>query len=401
MQAWLPVAANGAVPVLYVADKMLSPNLDGGSLRALNMLRALRGIGCPVTFVGHYPDSFPPYSDTFDADTARLEELGVEVAAPSENPFVSSHLVEHGHRYGLVILSPYSIAYRYLSAVREHAPQALAVHMALDLGHVQHYRRARRTGNIPDLRRALEAKQQETWLASHADCTLACSEEEREVLLGLCPEADVRVAAHIVEPNPAPIGYAERQGLLFLGSFPHVANVDAVQYFVREILPEIRTAIPDITLEIIGTDPPEEVTGLAGPCVTVSGRVPDLDPYFARTRVFVAPLRHGAGIKIKVLESLGRGVPTVVTPVAAEGLHLSDGVDTLIADTPQDFANAVIRLHADEELWRRIVAGGFELLERHFSQQNMEKTLAGLLELAHNRGVNRATAEDQRSDSGA
>jgi glycosyltransferase involved in cell wall biosynthesis len=136
----------------------------------------------------------------------------------------------------------------------------------------------------------------------------------------------------------------------------------------------------------VGTNPPSQVTDLEGSGINVTGRVPDLAPFFGDARVFVAPLLHGAGIKIKVLESLGHGVPTVVTSLAAEGLHLTDGVDTLIADSPDDFAAAVIRLYSDEDLWGRLVAGGYDLIERHFSRATMETTMRGVLELATDRG---------------
>jgi len=374
------------VPVLYIADKMLSPTLDGASLRGFNMIRAMCAMGVPVAFISHHPNSFPPYRDTLAEDTAELEELGVEVAAPPASASVPQHLAGHGDRYGVVIMTPYSIAYRYLPMVREYAPRSVAIHMAMDLGHVQHFRRARRSGNVPDLRRAIEAKKWETWLTENADCTLAVSEQEREILLELCPSADVRIASHIVEPHPDSTDFGDRRNVMFLGSFPHVANVEAILYFANEILPTIRKSIPDITIEIVGTDPPAEVTDLEGPGISVTGRVPDLAPFFGAARVFVAPLLHGAGIKIKVLESLGHGVPTVVTPLAAEGLHLTDGIDTLIAGSADDFAAAVIRLYSDEDLWRRLVAGGFELIASRFSRAAMEKTLTGLLALAAGRG---------------
>jgi glycosyltransferase involved in cell wall biosynthesis len=319
-------------------------------------------------------------------DSARLEALGVELATHPHSPPLLHHLAEHGRRYGLVILTPYSIAYRYLEAVREHAPQAACVYLALDLGHLQLYRHAKHTGNIPELRRALEAKQWEIWLARNADVTLMCSELERESLLRLAPGSDVRVASHVVEPRPGGTPFSERRGLMFLGSFPHQANVDAVQHLVRDILPEVRHKIPGVTLRIVGSDPPPEVEALAGEGITVTGRVPCLEDHFARSRVLVAPLRWGAGIKIKVLESLGHGLPVVLSSLGAEGLHLTHGTDALIADEPQAFAAAVVRLHADENLWRSLRDGGFRLLERRFSLSAMESVLAGVVELARSRG---------------
>jgi glycosyltransferase involved in cell wall biosynthesis len=134
-----------------------------------------------------------------------------------------------------------------------------------------------------------------------------------------------------------------------------------------------------VTLTIAGSDPRGDVRHLAADDIEVRGWAPDLQPLFDAARVFVAPLRYGAGIKIKVLESLARGVPAVLSPIAGEGLGVLDGRDALVASSPGEFASAVIRLHGDQELWRRLVEGGASLIERRFSARVMEATLARLL----------------------
>ncbi len=379
-----PAGIDAAQPlsVLYIADRMLTPELEGASARKLEILRSLRRLKCRVTFAGHHPRSFYPFDRALAEDTRRLEDLGVAVAGPPAVDSPLQHLAEHGREHRLVVMSPYPIAHSYLRAVRAHAPDAVAVYNAIDLGHVQHFRRARISGKVPDLKRALEAKAQEIWLAEHADATLVCSDEERETLLALCPRADVRVAAHVAAPRDHTPPCDRRAGLLFLGSFMHLANVDAVQAFVAETLPLIRRSLPDVTLTIVGADPRGDVRSLAGPGVVASGWTPDLAPCFDAARVFVAPLRYGAGIKIKVLDSLASGVPVVVTPVAAEGLHVTHEENVLIAEGAEEFARAVVRLHGDAGLWQRLADGGRELLRRRFSQASMDEVMRGLVELA-------------------
>jgi glycosyltransferase involved in cell wall biosynthesis len=285
------------------------------------------------------------------------------------------------------------VAYRYLPLVRAQAPQATAVYTNVDLAHLQHLRRARRHGNVPDLRRALEAKQWETWLARHADLTLVCSAPEREVVLKLCPTADVRVLGHLVEPQPGAAPFAARHGLLFVGSFPHVANVDAMLYFAQDIFPAVQAALPEASLRIVGTAPPEEIQRLAGPRITVTGHIPDLEPEYARARVSLAPLRYGAGIKIKILESLGRGVPVVMTDVGAEGLPVEDGAHGLIANGPAEFAAAVIRLYTDAALWERLRRSGLALLAEHYSRRAVQAVLSGVLATAERKAAAHAAAD--------
>jgi O-antigen biosynthesis protein len=376
----------GEARLLYIADRVLTPDLDGASARKQAILDAFQRLGCRVAFVAHHPASFYAYAETLERDVAAMEEAGIEVVRPPAVASVEALLAARGGELDLVVMSPYPIAHRYLPAVRRHAPRAVAVYNAIDLGHVQHYRRARATGNVPDLVRAMEAKAQETELARRADAVLVCSEEERDVLAALGPGAEILVAAHAVRPRPAATPLQARSGLLFLGSFPHPANVDAMRFFVADVLPALRAAIPGITLTMAGTDPAGDLAPLAGDGVAAVGWVRDLDELFARARVFVAPLRYGAGIKIKLLDSLARGVPVVATPVAAEGLHLIDGDSALIAGTAAEIAAAVVRLYGDEVLWQRLAAGGLAVVERHFSAGALEAPLAALLCRASRRG---------------
>ena len=376
-----PPASRGSagLRILHIADRVLTPDLDGASARDRAILQAFQRLGCRITFVAHHPDSFYAFARTVARDIASLEAAGIEVARPPETPSVEALLAERGRDFHLVLMSPYPIAHRYLPAVRRHAPAALAVYDAMDVGHVQHYRRAKATGNVPDLKRAIEAKRQELALARLADAVLVCSDEDREAFHRLCPGARLVVASHVVPPRPASMRLEGRSGLIFLGSFPHLANVDAMTYFVREVLPAARAALPELELTIVGLDPRGDLAPLVGPGVTLAGWVPDLDEVFARARVFVAPLRYGAGIKVKVLDSLARGVPVVATPLAAEGLHLCDGESALIAEGPEEFAAAVVHLHGDPPLWRRLVDGGHAVLDRHFSESAMDASLAPLL----------------------
>jgi len=104
--------------------------------------------------------------------------------------------------------------------------------------------------------------------------------------------------------------------------------------------------------------------------------VPDVTQFFNRCRLSVAPLRYGAGVKGKVNQSLAHGLPVVLTSVAAEGMFLVDGESALIADEPQAFADAVVRLYDDEALWNRLSARGLEVMEEHFSFAAARRALA-------------------------
>ena len=170
----------------------------------------------------------------------------------------------------------------------------------------------------------------------------------------------------------------EREGILFIGGFEHPPNTDAMVWFVEEILPLVRKSIP-ARLTILGSSPSEEILRLSGPNVEVTGYLPDVDEHFRRSRVFVAPLRYGAGMKGKVGQAMAHGLPAVMTPVGAEGIGIVDGVHGLVRSLPQEFANAVVELMTSDPLWNRISERSLELV-RQYDPDSMTRRLEGILD---------------------
>jgi glycosyltransferase involved in cell wall biosynthesis len=139
-----------------------------------------------------------------------------------------------------------------------------------------------------------------------------------------------------------------------------------VLYLLREVYPLIRQALPGIELDIIG-DNPAEIAAYAAADVRVRGYVPDVAPFWQARRVFVAPLRYGAGVKGKIGEALAHGLPVVTTTVGAEGMGLVHGESALLTDTAEGFAAAIVQLYTERELWQRIADNGYELIARHYT----------------------------------
>ena len=144
--------------------------------------------------------------------------------------------------------------------------------------------------------------------------------------------------------------------LVFSGSMDWLPNDDAMKYFCREILPRIRASLPRVTLTIVGRNPfpGVEALGREHPFIRVTGRVEDVRPYIERASVYVIPLRIGGGTRLKVFEAMGMEKPIVSTSIGVEGLPVVDGKDVLIADEPQAFADAVLRLLRDRPFARQI-----------------------------------------------
>jgi sugar transferase (PEP-CTERM/EpsH1 system associated) len=152
--------------------------------------------------------------------------------------------------------------------------------------------------------------------------------------------------------------------LVFLGKMDYYPNVDAVEYFCRDILPRIQQEIPQVRFTIVGRDPSRRVRQLARlPAVSVTGAVPDVRPYLQNAAVSVAPLRVARGMQNKVLESMAMQVPVVASSRAFEGIDAIAGEHLFVADTLQDFAAKIVTLLRDPALRQCIAQAGRQRIE--------------------------------------
>jgi glycosyltransferase involved in cell wall biosynthesis len=186
---------------------------------------------------------------------------------------------------------------------------------------------------------------------------LAMSENDRRALLVSDPRLSVGVLPLPmgIDPTRAAGIRRDEAGLLFVGAMHRDANVDAVLHFWRDVLPTIRAAVPAATFTIAGGQPTSEVTRLASqPGIRVTGFVDSLEPYYAAATVFVAPMRITGGIAGKTIDALAAGCAVVTTTLGNDGLGAEPDTHLLIANTPDDFAAAVVRLLRDPGLRHRL-----------------------------------------------
>ena len=158
-----------------------------------------------------------------------------------------------------------------------------------------------------------------------------------------------------------------RSDFLFIGSFQHPPNTDAVLFFTREIFPLVQANLSAIKFFIIGDKPPPEVIALADQNIIITGYQPDVACYFERVRLSVAPLRFGAGVKGKVNQSMAFGVPVIATSVAVEGMDLRDHLNVLVADEPENFAAALLELYQSQDLWEKISVNSVAKVRQSYS----------------------------------
>lgn len=216
-----------------------------------------------------------------------------------------------------------------------------------------------------------------------ADLTVAVSGPDADAL------ADIGIRSRIiVVPNgidaaaysticSAPPG---AKTLLFLGKMDYRPNIDAALWFAGEVLPMIQSSAPGVRFLIVGQNPHPRLDVLRRhPAVEITGSVPQIEPYLTAASVLVIPMRVGGGTRFKALEAMAACRPIVSTSLGVEGIDVIGGRELLIADTPADFADAVLRLIADQQTGgietQRLTANARRFVETHYDWDVLTPTL--------------------------
>lgn len=170
--------------------------------------------------------------------------------------------------------------------------------------------------------------------------------------------------------------------VVFSGAMRHQPNADGALWYLRQVHPLIQQSIPDTQVTIVGADPPANIRSLASSSVSVTGTVEAVVPFIGSAQVVVVPLWSGGGTRLKILEAFAAGRPVVSTTIGAEGIDARDGEHLLLADTPQAFAAAVMRLFNDDALASRLGAAGRKLAEERYGWEGVSQRLIHVHNLA-------------------
>jgi O-antigen biosynthesis protein len=334
---------------------------DSGSLREYHLIRMLVESGYNVILWAPVVPGYERYAKEFK---------GLNIELPYQENGIKAYLEEKGSLVDMAILYRMDGASQYLDAIMV-LTDAKIVFDTVDL----HYLREDRKAIILNKDVDNTIKLQELHYARCADEVLVVSPVEKEILEleGLKKKVSIVTNVHTLQPLSR--SFAERAGLMFIGGFEHQPNVDGIIWFAQQIFPIIQKQIPAIHLYIVGSHPPAPVLSLASADITVTGYVVDVAPYFNRVRVFVGPLRYGAGVKGKIGQSMAFNLPVVTTSIGAEGMYLEDGVNAMIADDEELFAQKVIELYQDQRLWELFSHRAGMVIEQYFSPEVVKRAL--------------------------
>jgi glycosyltransferase involved in cell wall biosynthesis len=361
--------------VLFIDQFTPTPDRDSGSNDIHWFMRIFLQLGYEVTFV---PAEMPDHAGRY---TDELRQLGIVCPVAPEFPSARDFIKVHGKTFDLAFVYRISIANDLLPLLRQSAPQAKIVFDTVDLHFLREQRAADLIGSVSGLVEGERLKEIELDVIRRADATILLSQYEFDLVGKLVPGAQ-RFLIPIVRPVPGrSAGFEDRRDVLFVGGFKHAPNIDAVHFLCGSIWPLVRETLPGATLKIVGPDVPDGIRAYHAPSggVEILGFVEDLTDLYRAVRLTVAPLRFGAGLKGKVVASLIVGLPCVATPEAAEGMVDRDAADILVAGDARTFAQAIVKVHSDRDLWYRMSDAGVAYAERNFSVDVTTQRIRDLL----------------------
>ena len=200
------------------------------------------------------------------------------------------------------------------------------------------------------------------------DHVIAVSDHDRQLMSAWVDDSRITVVptgVDLQQYQPGPVKTDPGPLVLFTGAMDWEPNIDAVEYFCREIWPAVQTAIPEARFRIVGRNPGRRVKNLASTSVEIAGRVRSVVEHLQEALVVVVPLRIGGGTRLKIYEAMATGKAVVSTSIGAEGLDVRDGQDILLADQPGDFARQTITLLHDRQFRHQIERAAATLASRY------------------------------------
>jgi polysaccharide biosynthesis protein PslH len=369
--------------ILFVSNRGLLPIVDGHTRRSFNILKLMCELH-NVSFISLYEadDEISQHNiDTLEAMCRSVEfykapskklgsELIIRLIASffSLKPYILwrhysrkfhkrvTDLINNGN-YDLVLLDNLPIAYCFVK--KSNTRQIMTDH---DVSYIKCKRMAEQNRNyISKLFYYLETfklRLFEKNILNQVDLCIVVSEADKLALQLLNPDAKLQVIENGVDTGEFNVDSSDSVAteLLWLGGFSNGPNKDSMRFYLEKIHNLIKMETPSVRLEILGGGDINWITKLAqgDNTLKIRGYVDDITPYAKKAGIFIAPITSGGGTKLKVIEAMAFGKAIVTTSIGCEGIDGTQDKEYIIADTPSDFANAVIRLMRDDKLRREL-----------------------------------------------
>lgn len=349
--------------VVFVSEHIPTFDKDAGSRTIDFYIQEFIKRGYIVKFI---PNSFTreePY-------TYRLEQMGVEVLCGKYYKKMVLNWIYSNHKnIDFAFLNyPYASS-KYIDAFKSLSIPV--IYYGVDL----HYLRMQRESILLGNQNMKEAKlfyDKEAYLIKNSDSVYYPSLVEIEIVKKEFHRKDVKqLMINIYDTDYIRNTYKpeNREGIMFIGSYKHAPNVDAVTWFSYHIFPKIYDKL-EIIFYIAGADMNPDVHNIDMAGINKIGELADaeLQEMYNKIKMIVVPLRYGAGIKGKVIEAMYHGVPIVTTPIGMEGIP-NENEAVRIENDENRFADAVIELYQSDEKLKKMSAAGQEIIKRYYSRE--------------------------------
>ena len=381
----MPALPGNAMRILWVKAGKLLPVDTGGKIRSYNILRRL-GERNDVTLLSYYGG---PRDTAYERELARhlpgamtvrtggdssnLLASGLDYLRrlPSRVPYAVTKFTSRKIQFLIAALlsdGRFDVAICDFLAASLNFPSVLETPTVLFQHNVESslwQRQARHEPNpVNRMIFKIEAAKMlryERAAVGRFHHVIAVSDNDRDLMSAMTDASRISVVPTGVDLQQYQVA---REGtgdanpaaplVVFVGSMDWEANIDAVDYFCREIWPAVKQAVPTARFRIVGRNPHPRVQKLAGGSIEVTGTVASVIEHYREATINVVPLRVGGGTRLKIYEAMAMGKATVSTSIGAEGLDVNDGADIAIADSSEKFAESMIALLKNEQLRQRI-----------------------------------------------
>ncbi|MCJ7933547.1 MAG: glycosyltransferase [Chryseobacterium sp.] len=345
--------------ILFLEESMPKYDQDSGSRRLDEIFKILIANNHKILL------GIPAFNDTDKKYIEYCESLGIEVFQDFVTPKnkmvkINDQIIEKLPLIDLIWIFRPNGFKNWHKVLKNHITKQKLIYDMVDL----HYLRVEREKEYMPVTPKMEKKNQKTKELEYAamrnsDAVAAISDVEK----GIVSQNGIDINKVHVVSNFHTVdqvnknGFEDRNGLLFIGGFRHLPNIDALKFLVEDIMPLVWQKNDRIFVNVIGPELSEELTRkYSSEKVKILGYQETVDEWFESSRVFVAPLRYGAGVKGKIGQALEYELPIVTTPIGVEGMNLQNNVHALVSDIndAQAFANNILELYSNEDMWNTL-----------------------------------------------
>lgn len=358
--------------ILIIGKVWPEENTTGAGVRMMQLIHALLEENYAITFASAAQTG----EHSTDLVQLGVKTMHIKLNCDSFNAFIQTLKPE------IVLFDRFTTEEQFGWRVEEELPDCLRILDTEDLHFLRSARQSvfKNVGFPYSLEETLEEAfelditYREIAALLRCDVNLIISEFELDLLKTYFPvsESQLHYLPLLPSGNSVELDFSERKDFIFAGNFFHQPNKDAVQYF-RTLWPKIKQQLPEANLHIYGAYADEAILQLNNPKngFHIRGWTKDLTTEITKSRILLAPLRFGAGLKSKILEAFNAGTPAATTSIGAEGIEKNGVFGGIVGDCDDNWIAAAVEIYQNESSWKHAQTKGLEIISSNFQGEEL------------------------------